>query len=159
MSSAEVVVSVEFQWQGLGAMKRDERGFLAFPPTPCRPGLYRFRLCGNGAARHYVGETEDLRRRFQHFRTPGRTQQTNIRLNSQCQEHMAGGGEIEVDIVVDKVEVTTAGTALDVGLADETMRRLLERAAMIRDAAAGIELLNRCLPRDGRGPPVRRHRS
>lgn len=143
MSTAEVVVSVEFQWQGLGAMKRDERGFLVFPPTPCRPGLYRLRLCGNGDARHYVGETEELRRRFQQFRTPGRTQQTNIRLNSQCHEHMAGGGDIEVDIVVDKVEVTTAGTALDVDLADETMRRLLERAAMVRDAAAGIELLNR----------------
>ena len=142
MSTAEAIVSVEFQWQGLGSVQRDEQGLLAFPAAPRRPGLYRFRLCSNGDDRHYIGETDELRRRFQHYRTPGRTQQTNIRINARFFDHMAAGGSIEVDIVDDRVAVTAAGTPLDVDLADKAMRGLLEHAALISDAAAGVELLN-----------------
>ena len=93
MSTSEVAVSVQFQWQGLGTMRRDEKDLLTFPVAPRRPGLYRFRLCGIGQIRHYIGETDELRRRFQHYRTPGRTQQTNIRLNERFRVHMAAGGE------------------------------------------------------------------
>ena len=115
---------------------------LAFPAAPRRPGLYRFRLCGSGNDLHYIGETDDLRRRFQHYRTPWRTQQTNIRLNARLCNHNAKGGSIEVDIVDDRVTVTAAETPLDIDLADKAMRGLLEHAALISDAAAGVELLN-----------------
>ena len=142
-AAAMTSVSVEFQWQRLGSVQRDEQGLLAFPAAPRRPGLYRFRLCGNGNDRHYIGETDELRRRFQQYRTPGRSQQTNIRINAQFRDHIAAGGTIEVDIVDNRVTVTAAGTPLDVELADKAMRRLLEHAALIGDAAAGVELLNR----------------
>ena len=142
MSTAEVIVSVEFQWQGLGSVQRDEQGRLAFPAAPRRPGLYRFRLCGSGTELHYIGETDELRRRFQHYRTPGRTQQTNIRINARFCDHIAESGSIEVDIVDNGVAVTAAGAPLDVDLADKAVRGLLEHAALISDAATGVELLN-----------------
>lgn len=143
MGTAKVIVSVEFQWQGLGRILHDKNGALAFPVAPRQPGLYRFRLCGNGDDRHYIGETDGLRRRFQQFRTPGRTQQTNIRINAQFHDHMTAGGSIEVDIVDDNVEVTAGGTPLEVDLGDKAMRLLLEQAATIQDTGAGVELLNR----------------
>ena len=143
MSTSEVTVSVEFQWQGLGTLRRDELGGLTFPIAPRRPGVYRFRLCGNGHDQHYIGETDELRRRFQHYRTPGPSQQTNIRLNERFRVHMAAGGSIDVDIVDDKVAVTAGGTPLDIDLADKATRRLLEHAAVTGEAAAGVELLNR----------------
>ena len=42
------------------------------------PGIYRFDL----GDRVYVGEADRLRRRFQHYRTPGPSQATNIRVNA-----------------------------------------------------------------------------
>ena len=34
MSTAEAIVTVEFQWQGLGSVQRDEQGLLGFRPLP-----------------------------------------------------------------------------------------------------------------------------
>ena len=142
MIADEVVVSVEFQWRGLGSVQRDERGLLVFPAAPRRPGLYRFRLCGDADDRHYIGETDELRRRLQQYRTPGRKQQTNIRINARFCDHMVAGGSIEVDIVDGRVAVSAAGTALEVDLAHKIMRGLLEHAALVSDAATGVDLLN-----------------
>jgi len=46
-----------------------EAGKLSFPLAPEVPGIYRFDL----GELVYVGETDRLRRRFQHYRTPGPT--------------------------------------------------------------------------------------
>lgn len=136
-------VSVEFEWQFLGRLRCDENGRLLFPDSPRRPGLYRFRLSGNDDVRHYIGETDELRRRFQHYRTPGPSQKTNIRMNAEFRQHFAAGGAIEVDIAPGGISVSSAGTPLRVDLADKAMRRLLEHAALVSEAGAGVKLLNR----------------
>lgn len=143
MAERPVRIDLEFHWQPLGQIRTDSNHGLLFPVAPRRPGLYRFRLRGNGVTRHYVGETDELRRRFQHYRTPGKSQQTNIRMNGEFRDHMAAGGRIEVDIVVDNVDVMAAGQPVRVDLSDKAMRRLLEHAALVDEAAAGIQLLNR----------------
>ena len=56
---------------------------------------------------------------------------------------MARGGAIEVDIAIDRISVSTAGTPLSVDLADQTVRRLLEHAARIAEIGTGVELMNR----------------
>ena len=139
---SSVRVSVEFQWQPLGRLEQDENGRLLFPAAPRQPGLYRFRLLGNGDIRHYIGETDELRRRFQHYRTPGPSQKTNIRMNEEFRQHFAACGTIEVDIAPNGVSVSSAGTPLRVDLADKAMRRLLEHAALVSEAGAGVKLLN-----------------
>ena len=143
MTHRPVRIRLEFNWQFLGKLRHDGNGRLQFPTAPRQPGLYRFRLCGNGPARRYVGETDELRRRFQHYRTPGPSQQTNIRMNAEFRDHMATGGSIEVDTVIDKIDVIADGEPVRVDLANKAMRRLLEHAALVDEAAAGTKLLNR----------------
>ena len=134
---------LEFHWQFLGQVQPDIHSRLVFPIAPRRPGLYRFRLSGNGPPRHYVGETEELRQRFQQYRTPGRTQQTNIRMNAEFFDHMKAGGTIKIDILVDKAEIIVAGSSVSTDLANKANRRLLEQAALVAETAAGTKLLNR----------------
>lgn len=70
-------VAVDFDWRPLGLL-RLEAGRLRFPDVDDAPGVYRFDF----GDRVYVGEADRLRRRFQHYRTPGPRQETNLRLNA-----------------------------------------------------------------------------
>lgn len=143
MTERPVSIAVQFHWQLLGRLRNDAGQGLIFPVAPHRPGLYRFRLHGNGVPRHYVGETDELRRRFRHYRTPGKSQQTNIRMNGEFRDHLAAGGSIEIDIVVDSIDVMAADQPVPVDLDDKSTRRLLEHAALVDETSAGVHLLNR----------------
>ena len=90
-----------------------------------------------------VGETDNLRRRLQHYRTPGPSQRTNIRMNSEFLDHLATGGTIEVAIVIDNVDIVAGNGPISVDLANKAVRRLLVHAALVDEAAAGVQLLNR----------------
>ena len=93
-----VRMAVEFRWSRLGPVRRDADGELLFPSTGYVPGVYRFRVVGDGPERHYVGEASELRRRFQQYRTPGSSQRTNLRLNKLFRDHLEGGGQVDVDV-------------------------------------------------------------
>ena len=138
-----VRIRLEFRWQALGPVQFDGSNSLVFPAAPRQPGLYRFLLSGNGATRHYVGETEKLQQRFQRYRTPGKSQQTNIRMNAKFRAHLTTGGRIEVDIVTGEITVLAADEPIEVDLSCKAMRRLLEHAALVDEDAAGTMLLNR----------------
>ena len=138
-----VRVTVEFRWRRLGQVRRDLVGGLLFPSTGYIPGVYRFRLSDNGPERDYVGEASELRRRFQHYRTPGSSQQTNLRLNGLFREHLERGGQIEVDVAADGVEVGWGGRPVPVDLNDADMRNLVESAGLVAGKAGGLATLNR----------------
>jgi hypothetical protein len=88
-------VTVEFSWEELGVLTLEE-GRLRFPSTPDVPSIYRFDL----GDRIYVGVTDRLWRRLQHYRTPGPSQATNLRLNKLMTE-VLGTGEVLVSIITD----------------------------------------------------------
>ncbi|KZB73492.1 MULTISPECIES: hypothetical protein [Thalassospira] len=138
-----VQVSVEMKWRYLGPLTLDANGDVVFPSAPTVPGLYRFRLMDNDDAHHYIGETAGLRRRFQHYRTPGPSQKTNIRVNALFKEHLGSGGCVEVDIIVDGVKLLVGGTMVDADLNDKASRRLLENAALVTEGGTDISTLNR----------------
>lgn len=138
-----VHLSLEFRWQPLGRVQLDDRGDLTFPGTPRQPGLYRFRLGTGTTARHYIGETDDLPRRFRHYRKPGPSQTTNLRMNELVRAHLAASGTVEIDIATREVAVFATDAAIHVDLADKTTRRLLEHAALLVERAAGVDMLNR----------------
>ena len=140
---ARVQLSLDFQWQSLGEMQSPGTGVLDFPLAPGCPGLYRFRLCRHGRPRHYIGETDNLRRRFQQYRTPGASQQTNIRMNNCLTEHLGSGGTIAVDISTGEIVLSTRGETIPANLANKATRRLLEHAALVIEVTADAELLNR----------------
>ena len=140
---ASVGVVVEFGWHRLGQVQRASDGRLLFPSTGYVPSVYRFRLLDNGPERHYLGEASELRQRFQQYRTPGSTQQTNLRLNGLFRDHLEGGGRIDVDIAADGVDVGSGGRPVPADLSDAAMRKLLESAALVACKAGGLATLNR----------------
>lgn len=117
-------VSVDFSWQALGDVEIED-AMLRFPSAPESPGMYRFDL-GQSL---YVGETDRLRRRFQHYRTPGPTQSTNIRLRDLMLEHLHGGKIVSVFIVTYAV-IAVDGVGAQLDLAKKASRLLLESAVL-----------------------------
>ena len=92
MSSGETVLAcaLRLQWLPIGTAQRDEEGKIKFPKLPARPGLYQFKIFrSDGSQAIYVGETDNLQRRFAHYRNPGPTQATNLRLNA-LSKHCSG---------------------------------------------------------------------
>ena len=138
-----VQLSLEMQWRTLGPVGVDADGAVLFPAAPNVPGLYRFRLFGKSGARHYIGETADLRRRFQHYRTPGPSQATNIRINQLLLEHCAAGGQAKLDIIVGDVVLVIGKEPAHADLGDKATRRLLEHAALVAEGDDAIDSLNR----------------
>lgn len=84
-------VAVDFSWTPLGRL-RLEAGTLRFPAVIDAPGVYRLDI----GDRVYVGETDRLRRRLQHYRTPGPRQATNLRLNAVMLEFLGASASIPV---------------------------------------------------------------
>jgi hypothetical protein len=87
-------------WQLLGTASVDAEGKLVLPAPPRCPGLYRLRLLGS-APSVYIGETDDLVRRFSQYRNPGPSQRTNIRMNGRMTSHLAGGAGVSVEVCTD----------------------------------------------------------
>lgn len=129
-------VVINFEWQDTGSL-RIEGGKLRFPDAPDLPGVYRFDL----GDRIYVGEADRLRRRFQHYRTPGPTQATNIRLNAAMLELLRAGKDISVSTVTSaRVEIDGAVSPLD--LREKAARLLIESAALTAARVAGNSVEN-----------------
>ena len=137
-----VTISVKFQWQPLGQVGLDVRERLVFPKVSSRPGLYSFLIERVGERGIYIGETDQLDRRFQHYRTPGPSQRTNIRLNALMSEALKIGAGISVATMSDGAFVTTNNQDRAADLAQKSERVLLEQAAIYVARTAGLNILN-----------------
>lgn len=129
-------------WRVVGRALLDEGERLLLPDVPAAPGLYRFVLRQEGRERRYVGESSDLKRRFGFYRNPGRSQQTNIRLNNLLRGVLARGGAVSVDLAT-QVEMRWEGDPAALDLNDKAVRRMFEHFALVVDAQEGVESLNR----------------
>jgi hypothetical protein len=108
------------------------KGLIVFPAAPKVAGVYRM-LLRHGSTFPtgiYIGETDHLRRRLQHYRTPGPTQSTNIRINAAIVESLAAAGTVELDIITHATIVTSEETE-QLDLSWKSARVLLERAAEV----------------------------
>lgn len=139
MSSVEL--TVRFEWRPFGKVGLDQDR-LVFPKPSLRPGLYSFLIDRDGDRSVYIGETDQLERRFQHYRTPGPSQRTNIRLNALMREALKHGADITVDIVSEGVLITSDGQEREADLAEKYVRVLLEHAAIYSARLAGAQVLN-----------------
>jgi hypothetical protein len=91
----------------------------------------------------YVGEAENLQRRFAHYRNPGPTQATNLRINSLFFEVLSGGGAIHLDTATDEVWVILDGQEIPADLARKDVRRLFENFVLATQSISEVECLNR----------------
>lgn len=94
-----------------------------------------------GWRRSYIGQTDGLPRRFSHYRNPGPTQQTNIRINALLTELIVGGEEVRVSVALGG-ELTVTGGAIPLDFADKTHRLLAEAATVVIAGTEGVRLDN-----------------
>lgn len=136
MRSLAVRVTVEFSWRDLGALSLSAAR-IGFPDAPSAPGVYRFDL----GDRVYIGETDQLKRRFQGYRTPGVSQATNVRLNAALTALLQSGRAASVATITNAtVEVDGEGVQLDLGY--KPARLLVESAALVAERLAGRPVEN-----------------
>ena len=140
------------EWQPLGAVTLDDRGRLSFPKGQRLPAIYRFRIRYAKAEAAYIGETDNLVRRFGNYRNPGPTQQTSLRINSVLKEALSKGAEIAVSAVTTQAWIDR-GTGLEaVSFDSKAMRCLFESAAILDNDGTDIDMLNRANSRKSLKP-------
>jgi hypothetical protein len=137
-----VELTMAFSWVPVGAVTLDEQQKVRFPKTGAQPGLYRFEIISVDGPTQYIGETDQLSRRLQHYRTPGPSQQTNLRLNALLVEHLKRGDRVSLSAVTEGVTASCAGREHHVDLSVKSERVLLESAALLNARSAGIPTLN-----------------
>ena len=90
-----------------------------------------------------MGETDNLQRRFAHYRNPGPTQPTNLRLNALFTELLSKGGSIEIEIVIDQAWIRWNNSELPADFGSKSVRRLFENFVLSAEKAVEIEDLNK----------------
>jgi hypothetical protein len=121
-------------------------GMLVFPRVPNAPGVYRFTLSGPAGTRVYVGESQRLPGRFQHYRTPGgpgEQRTTKFRLNRLMLDALTAGGRVTVEIATQAEAVAGDGTRAALNLSQKADRHRAERAVEAAERASGAALLNK----------------
>ncbi len=96
--------------------------------------------------RVYVGESERLPGRFQHYRTPGgpgERRTTKFRLNQLIREALTAGGRVTVEVATQAEAVASDGTPVALDLNQKAARRRVERAVEAAERASGSTLLSR----------------
>lgn len=122
-------------WRAIGEVRTGPDGKLAMPDPGSVAGVYRFRLAGADGASVYIGESDDLGRRFGHYRNPGPTQRTNIRLNERMKTRLAGGGSVRVALVTAaRLAVGECSEPMDL---DRRASRLLVEEHLLAEARDG----------------------
>jgi hypothetical protein len=138
-------LTVEFHWQSAGEISIQDQS-LIFARLPEHAGIYRIRFPVSRVV--YVGETINLRRRMQHYRTPGAKQSTSIWVNRLLRERLANGELVILEVCTDAV--TTSDKSRDgADLTSKTMRVLVENAAILSETQAGWSPLNKATPWTG----------
>jgi hypothetical protein len=129
-------------WTPIGRVTlRGDR--LEFPEVQSVPGLYRFQIRNGSSKSAYIGESENLARRFGLYRDPGPSQQTNVRLNQIFRTALTSGAEIAVAIVTTGAWMDMVGVRAQPDFSIKAVRRLFEQAALVVGHDISVESLNR----------------
>src|SRR5271155_1672654 len=113
---------------------------LQFPLAQHTAAVYRFRVrSSSGSEAVYFGETDDLERRLTHYRNPGSSQITNIRLNNLFREALSTGAEIAVAIVAPGAWIDFGGTRSAADFSSKPVRLSFENAAIVESHGTLIE--------------------
>jgi hypothetical protein len=136
---------LHLDWTHLGAILADKNNRIEFPQkAPALPGLYRIRIRRrDDTESRYIGETDNLKRRFQNYRNPGNTQQTNLRINDIFLAAIADGAEVAVSIVTSDARISRNSQIETADFSSKAIRRLFENFAQVIEGDTEIESLNR----------------
>jgi hypothetical protein len=128
-------------WSDVDQVRLGADGKLRMPDTGRVPGVYRFRLTGGEAPSIYIGESEDLSRRFGQYRHPEPSQRTNVRIHKRILEHLKAGGIVAVAVVTEAVlRVGESQEPMEFGR--RTSRLLVEEHLIDEAREAGMTVDN-----------------
>ena len=130
-------------WEPLGRVTLGDDGRLTFPKAVKAPALYRLRIRLGERESVYIGETDNLSRRFGNYRNPGPSQQTSRRINATLLGALQGGAEIAVAIVRSGAWIDWGTGSQEADLSSKVVRCLFENAAISDGDGHNIEMLNR----------------
>jgi hypothetical protein len=130
-------------WEPLGRVRLGDDGRLTFPKAVKAPALYRLRIRLGEHESVYIGETDNLSRRFGNYRNPGPSQQTSKRINAKLLETLRDGAEIAVAIVRSGAWVDWGTGAQEADLSSKVVRCLFENAAISNGGGHDVEMLNK----------------
>lgn len=114
---------------------------LVMPRLPPDPGVYQWVMTYADAERRYVGEAKNLERRFAHYRSPGPSQVTNIRMNDRAQRVIAAGGHVEI-LCATGIQLIIDEVATEADLTLSFVRRFVENAALVALHSTGTPIIN-----------------
>ena len=139
----EQVASLRLRWALLGQLALDGSDKLAFPKGSNSPGLYKFCIAQSGVVRRiYIGESDNLARRFSHYRNPGPSQQTNIRMNRILTDHLREGAVLSVLTITQDCWTVMASEEIRANLSSKLVRRMFEHFAAAMHNDSEVQLLN-----------------
>ena len=133
---------LEMAWMPLGRVTL-EQGRLLFPKAERTPAIYRFRIRHKGKESIYIGETDNLQRRFGNYRNPGPSQKTSLRINATLKEALNEGAEIAIAAITTNVWIDTGNGLRSANLDSKVTRCLFENAAIADNGGRNIEMLNK----------------
>jgi hypothetical protein len=135
----ELKCSLAMMWILKGRLSLDSNNRVVFPSVEAVSGLYRLAArYPDGRLANYIGESDNLRRRFGNYRNPGPTQQTSLRINAWLKELIDDGGEVLISVAQ---SADFNGTAADMSI--KPTRRMFEQMAIVLEHADDVESLNR----------------
>lgn len=124
-------LAVDFAWRELGDLELDAAGRLRFPGVAREPGLYEFWVAREDERPGvYIGEADDLRARFQGYRTPGPGQATNRRLNASLRQDIGRDATVTIFVVTAARVQLDAVEWRDLDLSRKNQRLVVEQAAI-----------------------------
>lgn len=139
----ETSVKIKFSWKDIGNVKLDENENLTFSKPPSIPGVYKLTIISEFKNSIYIGQTENLLRRFQHYRTPGPSQKTNIRLNIIMIEQLKSGSKITISIISNNASLNRDGINSHANFSKRNERILFEHGALVALKNTTLEVLNK----------------
>lgn len=132
--------SVSFRWFSAGEITIDGNEKIRFPQLTTAPAIYK--LCFTAQRALYIGESIQLKRRMQNYRTPGPTQQTSIWVGKTLKSAMSSSETVFLNVCTD-VTLSCGEEQWDADLSSKTVRLFVESAAILAEARGSWKILNK----------------
>ena len=131
-----------FRWVTVGCLFIDHKKRLKFPSLTNEAQVYRLAIQLDDGWQYYIGETDNILRRVQGYRTPGLTQPTNKRMSSIMLNALSDGGKVIIEVLECDEKNMTNLVKHSLSFENSFVRCLFENAAIVCALYNGDRLLN-----------------
>jgi hypothetical protein len=137
------ILQLSICWEYIGEATLDTRGKVQMPQPPTGPGIYRLLFGSTEPCDVYVGESDNLIRRFGNYRNPGRTQETSIWVNQALKANLNSGGRVRIEVATDGGALRMGADLVPMRFEHKAVRRMLENAAIVLEIGNRNRVLNK----------------